>query len=221
MLKTYDEFAGYVDELGFMTLSESPAGWPSLGAMTDEGQWFTDGPDDPWQWRVRIVEERRAAYAKIFFGMPSFISREWYPCFLAARRDGRSFEDVWDQGLMSGEAKRIYDLFLSRSLLATHEIKQLGGFEGKSKGRYESAMTALQTGMFITTSGMTRMTTLDGRPHSCPVTEYRSVENWAWEGAVEQAAKIGRQEAAGMITERLLKIMPGMKKQFTDKFTGT
>lgn len=218
MLRTYEEFAEYLEKTGFMTLSENPAGWPSLEGITDPARWFTDGPDDPWQWRIRVTEERRAAYAKIFFGMPSFITREWYPFFLASRRGGRSFDDAWERGLMSGEAKRIHGLFRERSVLATHEIKRLGGFAGKA-GRYESAMKALQTGMFLTVSGMTRMTTLDGRPHSWPVAEYRSVEGWAWPEALERAAGIGPPEAADRIAEHMLEAMPGLKKQAIRKFT--
>lgn len=220
MLKTYEEFTRFVDEIGFMTLSDNPAGWPSLASLTEQDQWFTDGPGDPWKWRVRIVEERRAAYAKVLYGLPSFFSREWYPLFVAARRDGGTFGDAWELGLMRDEARRIYELFSSRQVLATHEIKQLGGFTAKSKSRFEGAMTQLQAGMFLTTSGMTRMTTLDGRPHSWPVTEYRRVEDWAWEETMELAARAGKQASIQRIADRMLERMPGLNKTQIGKFIG-
>lgn len=220
MLKTYEEFAKFVDEIGFMTLSANPLGFPSLWEMTGESKWWTGMEDDPWQWRVRIVEERRAAYAKLFHRQPSFISREWYPYFLAVRRGRQSFDDVYEMGLMSGEAKRIYELFYSRNVLALHEIKRLGGFTGKSQGRFDGALAALQAGMFLTMSGMTRMTTLDGRPHSWPVAEYMRVENWSWEGTLEQAAGIDREAAAEKISERIGKYAPAAERHKISRFIG-
>ena len=177
MLRTYEEFIRYLDEIGFMTLSANPAGLPNLSELTDDGQWFTELDTDPWRWKTRIVEERRAAYAKLFHRQPSFVSKEWYPAFLALRRGNDTFDDAYERGHMSMEARRIYNLFNSRSILALHEIKRLGGFASKSPCKFESAMTALQAGMFITVSGMTRMTTPEGRQYSWPVTEYRRVED--------------------------------------------
>jgi hypothetical protein len=220
MIETYEEFANIVDETGFLTLSANPLGFPSLWGMTDESKWWSGAGDDPWGWRVRIVEERRAAYAKLFHRQPSFVSKEWYPYFLAAKRGQASFEDAYALGLMSGEAKRIYELFYGRSVLALHEIKRLGGFAGRPPGRFESALTALQEGMYITVSGMTRMTTLDGRPHSWPVTEYMRAESWAWEGAFEKARAIGRGEACGRILARIREYAPGTDERRALKFVG-
>lgn len=219
ILKTYDEFLQYIDTAGFMTLSGNPLGYPNLSELTEPSQWFTNLDNDPWQWKTRIVEERHASYARLFHGLPSFISKQWYPYFLAVRRRMYSFEEAYGMGLMSAEARRIYQLFDNRTRLATHEIKQLGGFT-KAKGRYDNAMTALQTGMFLTISGMTRMTAMDGRPHSWPVTEYQRVENWAWEGTFEQAARINRQEAIEKITAKILENVPGADGKKISRFIG-
>jgi hypothetical protein len=220
MLRTYDEFVEYAEGIGFMTLSANPLGFPSLWGLTDEKKWWTGAPDDPWNWRVRIAEERRAAYAKIFHGQPSFITRKWYPCFFAVRRGGRTFTDAWEAGLMTAEAKRIYDLFGGRSVLALHELKRLGGFGGKAGGRFERALKSLQEGMFLTASGMTRMTTTDGRPHSWPVTEYMRAEDWAWPGAMETAAALNPAEALEKIRVRITEILPGADPRKTARFIG-
>jgi hypothetical protein len=220
MLQTYAEFVDCLENIGFMTLSPTPLGYPSLSDMTAEEQWHTGLQSDPWQWKTRIVDDKKAAYAKVFHKQPSFINEQWYPCILAARRGQHSFEDMYDMGLMSGEAKRINELFYGRDVLALHEIKRLGGFAGKSKGRFESAMTSLQAGMFITISGMTRMTTLDGRPHSWPVTEYMRVERWAWEGTLEQAAKLSPAIARAKISEKILEWNPSANINAIATFLG-
>jgi hypothetical protein len=219
-LKTYEDFNQFINEIGFMPLSSNPLGYPNLSALTDPEQWHTGLDTDPWQWKTRIVEEHHAAYGKLFHALPSFITKDWYPLFLAVRRGSRSFDEQFEMGLMSAQAKRIHELFRERSLLAGHEIKRLGGFNGQSKSKFDTAMAALQMGMFITVSGMTRMTTLDGRPHSWPVTEYQRVEDWAWDDTAEQARAIERNEALEIISSRILKIMPDADKHKINKFIG-
>jgi hypothetical protein len=149
-MTTYEDFASALDDIGFLPLSTNILGFPSLSAMTEESQCHTGAETDPWQWKTRIVDERRAASAKLFCGKPSFISREWYPVFLAARRGGRSFEETYENGTLSRESARIYALFQDRKRLAVHEIKQLAGFDKSNVSRYESAMTELQMSMFLT-----------------------------------------------------------------------
>ncbi len=198
-LNTYEDFTGLLDSAGMMTLSANKAGLPDVSSMTAQEQWHTGLDTDPWQWKTRVVEERRAAYAKVFGGMPSFVTQDWYPLLLAARRGGGTFEEAWESGLVSAEARRIYSLFGERRVLAVHEIKAMAGLKG-SAGKYEQAMRALQESMWITVSGMTRMATASGRPHSWPVTEYTPVEDWAWPGVMEQAMGLEQREVA----ERLI-----------------
>lgn len=216
-LSTYQEFAQALESAGFMTLSRNPLGIPNLSVTTLPEQWHTGLDTDPWQWKSRVVMEKRAAYAKLFFGSPSFVTAQWYPVLLAVRRTG-TFEEAWENGVVSAEARRIYDLFSDRKVLAVHEIKRMAGFSKASAGKYESAMAALQAGMWLTVSGMTRMATADGRPHSWPVTEYMRVEDWAWPGTMEQAEKLTRQEAVQQITERILQINPDADSRAMNRF---
>lgn len=125
---TYDDFLRVLEKAGLMTLSGNPLGLPNLSAMTTAEQWHTGLDTDPWQWKNRIVEERRAAYAKLFAGRPSFVTEKWYPLLLAARRGGKTFEEAWESGCLSAETRRIYELFGDRKVLAVHEIKRLAGF---------------------------------------------------------------------------------------------
>ena len=65
-LKEYNEFISVVERLGFMTLSNNCIGFPNLENMTEENQWHTDLPSDPWRWRVNIEKDKKAAYGKLF-----------------------------------------------------------------------------------------------------------------------------------------------------------
>ena len=74
--------------------------------------WHTGDPEtDPWEWRMRVLNERKdIAYSKIFFRKAGYITKEWYPYFLAARRGRKSFEEMYADGIYSNYAKRIYEL---------------------------------------------------------------------------------------------------------------
>ena len=43
--------------------------------------WHTGDPEtDPWEWRMRVLQERDdIAYGKVFFGASGYITKEWYP----------------------------------------------------------------------------------------------------------------------------------------------
>ena len=69
---------------------------------------------------MRVLEERDdIAYAKLFFKKSGFITREWYPYFLSARRSGFSFEDAYYGGTISNAAKRVYDAICSTASAAS------------------------------------------------------------------------------------------------------
>jgi len=83
--------------------------------------WHTGNPEtDPWEWRVRSLNERDdIAYSKCFFKKSGYITQEFYPYFLTLRRGGREFDDDYADGLISQYAKRIYDVVHGKSSLSS------------------------------------------------------------------------------------------------------
>lgn len=144
-------FAGGSDEGIFSLLKQDAAG-QRLG---DQIQWFTgDADTDPWLWRVRVLEERDdIAYGKVFCRKGGYITKAWYPRFLAVRRNGRSFDAFYNDGLISRPAKQIYELLRGGEGIAAHELKQRGEFCKENKNQFERALVQLQTGLFITACG--------------------------------------------------------------------
>lgn len=207
-LRSYQDFAAAVDDLGFMPFSANRISFPSLEGLTARDMWHTGLDSDPWQWKTRIVEERKCAYAKVFSGKPGFISLRWFPVFLAARRAGVDFDRRYRQGVLSHAASRIYALFDDEPVLATHEIKRMAGLGKEAKAEYERGMVELQMGMFLTIDGMTRMVSAAGEPHSWPATTYTTVENWARD-LFRESLRLDPDEAAERIVERIVEIVPG------------
>lgn len=222
-LKSYEDFVEIVNKLGFMPFSTNSIGFVSIGgdnALTNSEQWHTGLDDDPWQWRIKIEQEKKAAFGKLFDKKPGFISFEWYPYFLALRRKNRSFEMLYSEGLISNTAKQIYTLFKDNGQFATHEIKSLCGFTKDTNSKYESAMTELQMWMFITGNGTKRKTAATGEPYGWPSISYSTVETWSGPELIEQAASISYKEAQDKILSRIETIAPEASLNKMKRFAG-
>lgn len=216
----YREFISMVEKLGFMTLSNNCINFTSLEDLTTGEQWHTDLPSDPWSWRLNIEKDQKAAYAKLFDKKPGFISLEWYPKFLAARRRGRTFSELYSEGLVSNYAKQIYDLFDGQNILAAHEIKSLGGFTKDLNSKYESAMCELQMGMFITVKGTKQKINTKGEPYGWPSTAYTTVEAWAGNELIEASYSIHSRDAIDEIIQRIGEVTPSAETKKMKRFLG-
>jgi hypothetical protein len=216
----YSKFTSIVEDLGFMTLSNNCIDFTNLSGLTVEEQWHTDLPSDPWQWRVNIEKDHKAAYAKLFDKKPGFISLEWYPIFLAARRKGRSFSEIYSEGLISSYSKQIYDLFKYHKTLAVHEIKSLGGFTKDLNSKYENAMCELQMWMFITVNGTKQKISAKGEPYGWPSTAYSTIEAWAGDQLIEEAADIKPEDAIDEIIMRVKDVIPNGEMKKIRRFVG-
>jgi hypothetical protein len=172
--------------------------------------WHTGDPDtDPWEWRVRVLNERDdIAYGKVFFHKAGYITRQWYPYFLAARRDGNTFDELYLDGLYSLEAKRVYETLTENRGLPVHEIKALAGFGRDDKSRFERALTDLQMGLFITMCGQAQKRSKIGGGYGWASMIYCTTEQFWGDEIFEQAAKISSIEAAEIITEQIFKLNP-------------
>ena len=117
MIRCYEDFLRELRKAGFSLAGGSakgiwsvvPFSWEEQPYITDSPiRWHTEDPEtDPWEWRMRLLEEGRGiAYAKLFFRIGGYITEEWYPYFLAVRRGSLDFEDMYAEGTLSfGDAE--------------------------------------------------------------------------------------------------------------------
>lgn len=162
MVQCYDDFCRELLNAGFSLGGGSDKGiyaavpfdWTEQPAGTPV-RWHTGDPEtDPWEWRMRVLEERSdIAYAKVFFRASGYITEEWYPYFLAVRRQGMSFEEAREEGRVSELSRRIYNAVQENGRVPMHEIKRLAGLRDETTAHIEKAMTDLQMGMFLTICG--------------------------------------------------------------------
>ena len=226
-IQNYDDFCRELLSAGF-----------SLGGGKDEGvfalieyswdnepsgspvRWHTGDPEhDPWEWRIRVLDEREdIAYSKFFFRKSGYITREWYPCFLAARRGGRSFDEEYGDGVISNHCKRIYDLLRDGGALPLHAIKQMGAFSPEDKAKFDKALIDLQMKLYITMCGRQQKISAKGEEYGWSSTVFCTTESF-WVGEVfERAAALKPDEAGAAIADQIYKLNPSADPKKIRKF---
>jgi len=244
MIKNYNDFIAALLDAGFSgavggkedgVFALFRYGW---GAEDETGiVWHTGDPDtDPWEWRTRVLDERDdIAYSKVFFKKAGYITKEWYPYFLAARRRGRTFKrdysdgneqaecirpfsTAYSDGAVSHFAKRIYDVVYENDSLPLDEIKRLAGFGREDKSKFGAALTELQMKLYLTMCGKQHKISQNGGEYGWASTMFCTTELFWGEDVFEQAVGISADEAAEKITEQIFKLNPSAQKKKIEKF---
>ena len=182
--------------------------------------WHTGNPDtDPWEWRTRALDERNdIAYSKVFFRKAGYITKKWYPYFLAVRRSGRSFKEAYSDGLFSQYTKRIFETLLENGPLPLHEIKLYGNFGKDDKSRFDKALTDLQMGLFITMCGRQQKRSKAGEEYGWASTMFCTTEEFWPSEIFEKAAGVSTDDAENKITEQVYKFNPNADAKKIKKF---
>lgn len=225
MIRNYSEFGAELLKAGFSVASGSnDEGVVSLltPRFSDHAvlAWHTGNPDiDPWEWRIRVLDERNdIAYGKVFFRKAGYITREWYPYFLVARRNGQTFKEAYADGLYSQYAKRIFETLLESGPLPLHEIKLNGGFHREDASRFDKALTDLQMGLFLTMCGRQQKISKTGEGYGWASMMYCTAEEFWPADVFDKAVNISPEEAEAAITERVFQLNPNADKKNIQRF---
>jgi len=227
MIRCYDDFAAKLLEAGFSMGGSNDGIYSVLDWSWDvpppDGspiRWHTGDPEtDPWEWRMRVLNERDdVAYAKLFFKKSGYITKDWYPYFLAVRRRGIAFEDAYADGTISHFAKRIYDEVSAYDSLPAHDIKRLARFTKEDKSGFDRALTELQMKMYITLCGSQQKISQKGEEYSWPSNVFCTTERFFGGDMFEKAAGINAEDAKAGIKEQVLKLNPSAQEKNILKF---
>lgn len=224
MVKSFDEFCEVLLKNGFSMGGGNAKGIYAIVDFdwkeTPEDcpiRWHTGAPEtDPWEWRMRVLEERNdIAYGKVFFGTSGYITREWYPYFLSVRRQGMVFDEWYDEGKISQLEKEIYEAICENGQLALHELKAACGITKETASRFDRALTNLQRNLFITMCGRKQKTNKFGEGYGWNSTVFCTVEEfWGEDLSVE----ISAEEAYQKIRDRILELNPEAEEKKIKKF---
>ena len=228
MVKNFENFCTELLRCGFSLGGGNAKGifaiidydWQAVLSDDNPVRWHTGDPEtDPWEWRMRVLEERDdVAYAKVFFGTSGYITKEWYSYFISARRRGTDFTAAYENGEISHTAKTVYDIVSGHGAAALHEIKLLGGFAKEDKSRFDKAITELQMKMFITMCGRVSRKSHTGEEYGWKATVFTTPESFFGEEFIAEALKIPAKEAEEKIREQVLKLNPSAEERKIKKF---
>lgn len=228
-IHNYNDFLSELNRCGFCMDSGNSDGifsivtwgWQEEPPYETKVEWHTgDKMTDPWEWHTMVYDEKpKIAFAKLFFNKSGYITKEWYPYFLVARRQNLTFEEEYFAGKIGQWEKQIYECIAQNGKIAYHNIKAIVGCDAEDKSKFERAVTVLQTKMFITGCGKEqKISTKTNEPYGWPSTVFCTTEEFFDEDVFETASKISRDEAIEKITEQILKINPEADKKKIAKF---
>ncbi|MBE0601048.1 MAG: hypothetical protein IH607_04620 [Firmicutes bacterium] len=229
MIRKYSDFVAELLKAGFSMGGGADDGiysvvtwsWNETPPYETPVRWHTgDLETDPWEWRMRVLEERNdIAYSKLFFKKSGYITKDWYPYFLAVRRQNLSFEEAYDDGIVTNDAKRLYEVVKDQGPIALHSLKVLSNLAQKDqKSRFDRAMTELQTKLFITMCARQQKQSKTGEGYGWYSTVFTTVEDFFPAEVFKKAASLSKKEAAEQLTKQILTLNPQAKPKIIENF---
>ena len=218
IINTFSDFCSILRKIGFAVSASNDEGIFNLNRYySDKIRHHTWDPEtDPWEWRIRSVTERDdIAYGKVFNSKGGWITKEWYPYFLAVRRNGYDLDDMYSDGLISVMERDVYNVIRESGEIAMYEIKRILNIGRELNSKYESALVKLQMKMFITVCGETHKTNKFGEPYGWGINVFTPVENFFGD-----IAFIDIDIATDKITERVREINPNASDKDINRFIG-
>lgn len=220
-IHNFNDFLTQLYQAGMSVGGENNEGVFSLcNYFGEEICWHTEDADtDPWEWRMRVLNEKEdIAYGKFFFKKSGYITKEWFPYFYAIRRGCIRLEEEYEAGTISQYAKQIYLLIEEYKELPLHLIKQYGGFTKEDKSKFDRAITELQMRFFITMSGRARKLSNAGEEYGWSSTVFCLVEDFWGEELIREAERIVPEQAYEKIREQIYKLNPEATEKKVKKF---
>lgn len=224
----YNDFVEVLLQAGFSMGGGNPEGiyaavpwnWNEDPPYETSVRWHTEDKEtDPWEWRMRVLDERDdIAYGKLFVKKSGYITKNFYPYFLAARREGESFEEAYEEGKISHLAKQIYQVILEHRTLPRDAIKQMIGVAKEDKSKFDRAMVELQMKMYLTMCGKQQKLSQKGEEYGWSSTVFCTVEDFFGQEVFDRAAGIEKEEAVERITEQVYLINPEAEKKKIMRF---
>lgn len=226
MIRNFEDFCTELLKSGFSMGGGNAKGifalidydWLQQEHLDTPVKWHCGDPEtDPWEWRMRVLEEREdIAYGKVFFKTSGFITRAWYPYFYAVRRNGGGFEDAYEAGKISHMAKRIYEK-VREGDIALHEIKARCGIGKADKAQFDKAMLELQMGLYITMSGRKQKKNSLGMDYGWNSTVFCTVEDF-WQERGFDITVPDAEASYALIREQVLLLNPEAQEKTIRKF---
>lgn len=156
----------FVDEVGFCFLFgerglEIPTLWGAICGADRPVPRHHDDADlgRAWNWKDSLPARGEVFYGKLLRAKPTLVSLELLPAFYALSPNYGDVEDYlqqYEEGLLTIEARNIYQALQDEGPLPTSRLRQIAGLQGGGPvaRRFDSALTELQTQLKIAKTGI-------------------------------------------------------------------
>lgn len=153
-LETKEDALRFVNERGFVYFWPiKGVVWPSLWAAVVGNRHVADKHDDPghvtWGWKDEMLGKQQWYYAKVLRGKATMIALDIVPYFYALSENygdpEHDYLQLYEDGLLSREAKVIYEALLHEGPLDTVRLRRVIQMTSKaSNSPFERGLVQLQ-----------------------------------------------------------------------------
>ena len=212
-----------IDAFGFLPFFDNAIEGFSIEAHTPPELWYkgsADGRDDwpVWDWKGPIANTGRFLYGKLFQKKAGFVSREWLPDFLNARRNGMTFEEAYDEGLIFYKDKAIYDAVRTYGSILTPHLKMQCGYGKGGNTGFDTVVTRLQMQGWLCISDFAYRLDKNGKEYGWGVALYTTPESLFGEASL--ACSRTPDESRERILDHLCAVLPHATEQQLKKIIG-
>jgi hypothetical protein len=136
-----------------------PSLWAAVVGNRPVPSWHDDPGHITWDWKDRMLGEKCWYYSKLLRHSGMFVSNELAPYFYALTENYGSLEDdyliLYEQGLLSQNAKQIYEALLEHGPVDTIALRRYACFtHSGSDSSFNTALNQLQADMKVMPVGI-------------------------------------------------------------------
>ena len=153
-LRSKDDALQFVNERGFVYFWPIKGiTFPSLWTAVAGNRPVADAHDDPghvtWRWKDEMLDKRQWYYGKVLRGKATMIALEIVPTFYALSENygdpEHDYLQLYEDGLLTREAKVIYEALLREGPLNTVTLRRVIHMTGKaSNSPFDRGLVTLQ-----------------------------------------------------------------------------
>lgn len=174
-VRNASEAADFVVQSGMLPFLKNDLQGFSLEDHVPDGWFASDDHDlNPWYWRYSFVLDNQIAYGKFFNRKLGFVSKGLFGDFVNVKRQGRSAEQFFEEGIISAEAYSLYEALFGGAVKSSIELRDELGFK---RSVVDRALAELMNETLIVILDFQRRTGRNGRPYGWPIAYYGRPED--------------------------------------------
>ena len=223
MIRSREDMERLIGSFGFLPFFENGIPGFSLEEHTPAELWYNgskDGRDDwpVWDWKGPVASTGTCMYGKFFRKKAGFIDRAWIPDFLNVRRNGMTFDEWYDEGLLFYKDRALYDAVRTYGAILTPHLKLQCNYRKGGDTGFDAAVTRLMMQGWLCISDFVYRTDRFGKEYGWGVALYTTPEAQFGEAAL--FCPHTPDESRERILAQLSARFPGVPEQAFRKVIG-